>query len=52
MEILPSTTATTITTQFFGVVADNIAPVLALLGIMLGVGFVVRRLGAAKKGRV
>jgi hypothetical protein len=52
MEIFPSTTVATLTTGFFGVIASNIVPILGVLALMLGVGWVTRHLGKATKGRV
>lgn len=37
---------------FWGVLTGNIGPVLVVFGVMFGVGFVFRKLGAAKNARV
>lgn len=49
--IIPADAASTVVTGMLGVFADNIVPIIALLGLMLGVGLVFRKFGAAKKGK-
>lgn len=48
--ILPTTTASDVSSTLFGVVGDNIVPILGLFGIMFGVYFVIRLLNRAKHG--
>ena len=52
MEILPTTTVADVTTNFLGVVEDNIVPVLAVLGFSWGIYFITARLNHAKKGKL
>lgn len=42
----------TVLNGFFAVVSANIVPILTLMGIMLGVSWVIRKFGAAKKSRI
>lgn len=51
-EVLPSTAGTTIITNLLTVVGDNIAPILAVLGFMVGLFFVLRLFRHSVKGRV
>lgn len=44
--------ADSVVSGFFGVITENITQILTLMGIMLGVAWVVRKFGAAKKGRI
>lgn len=44
--------ANTVLNGFFSVVGSNIVPILTLMGIMLGVTWVIRKFGAAKKSRI
>lgn len=42
----------TVINGMFDVIGANIAPILGLLGLTLGISFVVSKFGAAKKGRI
>jgi hypothetical protein len=44
--------ANTVLNGFFSVIGSNIVPILTLMGIMLGVTWVIRKFGAAKKSRI
>lgn len=44
--------SSTVLNGFFSVVSSNIVPILTLMGIMLGVTWVIRKFGAAKKSRI
>lgn len=44
--------AAEVTKGFFQVIADNILPILGLMGIMLGVTWVLKRFRKARKGSV
>lgn len=44
--------STTVLNGFFSVIGANIVPILTLMGIMLGVTWVIRKFGAAKKSRI
>lgn len=41
-----------LTDAFFGVVTDNIGPVLAVLGVMFGVYWIMARFNNSKKGKL
>lgn len=44
--------AAEVTNGFFKVISDNILAVLTLMGIMLGVGWILKRFRKARKGSV
>jgi len=50
--MFPSTTPTDVTTGFFDMIADNIVVILAMMGIFMGVRFVLGRLRKARKGSI
>ena len=42
----------TVLNGFFATITTNIVPILTLMGVMLGVRWVVRKFGAAKNARI
>ena len=44
--------SSTVLNGFFSTVTANIVPILTLMGVMLGVRWVVRKFGAAKNARI
>lgn len=50
--IFPSTAAADVLDGLFSVLGANIAPILTLLGLSMGISFVIRRFGAAKHGKI
>ena len=42
----------TVLNGFFATITANIVPILTLMGVMLGVRWVVRKFGAAKNARI
>lgn len=52
MEIFTTSNMTAMVTEAFGVITDNIAPVLVVLGTFVGLGIVSKALNGARKGKV
>jgi F0F1-type ATP synthase assembly protein I len=48
---IPANLVSTVLGGFYDVVADNYPVVLALLGVMLGIRFILGRVKAATKGK-
>jgi len=49
MELIPTASITALTSNFFGVIGSNIDQVLVVLGIIVGVSFVMAFLGEVLK---
>lgn len=52
MELVDATSAAALVTTVTGVITDNIAGVLLLLGTFVGIGFARKFLNRSTKGRI